>query len=94
MFIAESTFGTHSFTAFDTAEEAVSFLLDMIGSDYSDFFRASDDGKNIVNYGGGFDFDISVHETIQSAISAQMDLDEDYLPHVLRLIADAVEAKE
>lgn len=92
MFISEITKNGVKFTAHETAEEAVTFILDYLGSDYEKDFWASEDGKELIaNTGSRLDFSAAVYNSAEAAIRANSGLDEDDLPAVLRILADAVE---
>ncbi len=87
-YVSESTYDDISFALHDTAEDAAAHLLEEIGPDYAETFWLADNGRDIVQAEKSCpDFSIRVYPSVEIALGAQMGLDLDALPHVLRAMA-------
>lgn len=93
MFIAHSTKDGIFFTAHETAEAAVTHLINSL-TDTNDDFWASADGKSIVRSSRMVDYDLQVFPSVAAAVDAMSDQDPEVLASSLRAIADAVEEFE
>lgn len=92
-YVSENTYGeVIEFRLHETREDAVSWVLGELPSDYDGDFWASEDGRQIERSSRGLDFTVEVFDSVEEAISSQLSLDDEALPRVLRSIADAVEA--
>ena len=91
-YVSESTYGeVIEFRLHETREDAVSYVLGELPSEYDGDLWASKDGREIERSIRGLDFTVDVFDSVEEAICSQLNLDEETLPHILRSIADAVE---
>lgn len=93
MFYAEITADEIQFAAFETEREAAEWIVDALGSDYTDRFWVDADGR-LAQSSGCRDFGATVHNGAQAAIVAQSGLDPESAVQVLRTLCDVIEAAE
>ena len=93
MFISGSTqYDCQTFKAHATAQDAVAYLLESLGSDYQNDFWANEDGTKILKGNRSLDFGVNVYDDAAEAIKLTTQYaDLDLLPTTLRKLADAIE---
>jgi hypothetical protein len=97
MFISEITKNGFEFVYHATAQAAVSHILTELGSDYTGgsdpAFWASADGAVLCqNSRRMLDFNARVHVSLDAAVSAQADLDDDVHAYVMTALRDRLAA--
>ncbi|SEQ88158.1 hypothetical protein SAMN05216548_108189 [Faunimonas pinastri] len=90
MFFAEITRDGIAFCAFETEREASEWIVDELGSDYSNDFWVGNNGKLHCS-GRSLDFSAIVHNSLEHAITSNAAIDPEAMPTVFRALCDAVE---
>lgn len=94
MFYAQLTKDIIQFAAFETEREAAEWIVDQLGSDYSEKVWVGEEGSLRLDSKFGFDFTAEVHASAEEAIVANARLDPGAAARVLRALCDAIEQAE